>query len=152
MAILGRTLLLITRFLQFASAVIVLGITGWLLHVLGHSSHIVYILVIAAISALLYLPGLLSPFLPKIGWFTFLVDYILSYLWLAAFILTVIDYTDGADCAANSPPGGQCSKKYAILAFSLIALFFTWLSALLEIWNLWRHEKEYGVTTATSRV
>ncbi|KAI2450520.1 hypothetical protein LOY86_004862, partial [Ophidiomyces ophidiicola] len=49
------------------------------------------------------------------------------------------DYSAGADCEENAPPGESCKIKHASQAFIFIAFFCTMCSAVLESWNLWSH-------------
>lgn len=49
--------------------------------------------------------------------------WILSYLWLTAFIFSTQDYEYNGGCAANSPRFvNKCSLKRTLEAFAFIAL------------------------------
>lgn len=42
--------------------------------------------------------------------------------WLTSFIFTAQDYNLGV-CGLNAPPGGRCSLKHALEAFTFLALY-----------------------------
>ncbi|PGG99016.1 hypothetical protein AJ79_08715 [Helicocarpus griseus UAMH5409] len=135
-----RGLLFLTRFLQWASAVIVMGIVSYFLHLYPKGQHTKYWEVIAVLSVAFFLPGLLSPFFPRIGRFAFPIDIIFSYLWLTSFIFAAEDY-NRRNCHDNGPPGARCSLKYANEAFIFVAFFMSLMAALLEIYNLWSYQQ-----------
>ncbi|EEP77941.1 predicted protein [Uncinocarpus reesii 1704] len=134
-----RFSLLLMRLLQWASAVIVMGIVSYFIKQGPKNTHLIYEEVIAVISVVFFLPGLVSPFVATVGWLAFPIDLIFSYLWLTSFIFASQDYSAGAACWANSPPGIGCALKHASQAFIFIAFFCTMCSAAMESWNLWNH-------------
>lgn len=136
-----RGSLLGIRLLQWASAVIVMGIMSFFINEYPKTGHVKYEEVIAVISVGFFLPGLVAPFIPRLAIFSFPVDIIFSYLWLTSFIFTSQDYSTG-NCPLDAPPGGKCSLKRAVQAFTFLAFFFTLSSATLEIFNLWFHHRE----------
>ncbi|KAL1954730.1 hypothetical protein VTO42DRAFT_783 [Malbranchea cinnamomea] len=137
-----RLSLLLLRILQWASAVIVMGIASYFIAQYDHEGLVIYTEVIAVLSVAFFLPGLISPFLPKIGFVPFAVDLIFSYLWITSFILQARDYRSGGYCAINAPPGAKCSLKRANEAFAFIAFFCCFASAFLEARNLYLHRSE----------
>ncbi|EEH03488.1 conserved hypothetical protein [Histoplasma capsulatum G186AR] len=140
-----RGLLFCTRLLQWCSAVIVMGIVAFFLHRGPKGQHLKYEIVIAVLSVAFFLPGLLSAFIPAVGKIAFPIDIIFSYLWLTSFIFTAQDYNLGV-CGLNAPPGGRCSLKHALEAFTFLAFFGCLASAMLEIYNLWAYHKSRSVT------
>ncbi|KAK2808469.1 hypothetical protein FQN50_004677 [Emmonsiellopsis sp. PD_5] len=157
-----RAILFFTRFLQWGSAVIVMGIVSYFIHKFSgdRGQHLKYWEIIvglplntdpekepdAVLSVAFFLPGLLSPFLPVIGRFAFPIDIIFSYLWLTAFIFAAQDY-NWRNCGDHSPPGGRCSLKYASEAFIFLAFFASLTAAMLEIYNLWSYQQRQSGTT-----
>ncbi|EEQ86175.1 hypothetical protein RJZ56_002820 [Blastomyces dermatitidis] len=141
-----RGALFATRLLQWCSAVIVMGIVAYFLNKGPKGGHLKYEIVIAVLSVAFFIPGLLSPFIPVIGSFAFPIDIIFSYLWLTSFIFTAQDYNKN-DCAFNAPPGGRCSLKYALEAFTFLAFFGCLAAAMLEIYNLWTYHKNRSPAT-----
>ncbi|KAJ9292653.1 hypothetical protein DTO271G3_8546 [Paecilomyces variotii] len=150
---LTRPLLLVTRFLQWSSAVIVMGITSYFINIGPRGEHIIYQEVISTMSVAFFLPAFISPFMPNVlSKFVLAIDIIFSYLWLTAFIFSAQDY-DWRDCATHAPPGrGGCSKKHANESFIFLAFFFTFVGIFLEVSALWAarnstspiHEKNTG--------
>jgi hypothetical protein len=137
-----RPLQLITRVLQWCSAVIVMGITSYFIHRGPRGQHIIYQEVISTMSVVFFLPAFLSPFLPKVvSGFVFFIDVIFSYLWLTAFIFAAQDY-NWLECSFFSPPGLPCSRKYANEAFIFLAFIFTFFGMLLEILSLWSQRED----------
>ncbi|PGH31890.1 hypothetical protein GX50_05325 [[Emmonsia] crescens] len=135
-----RGLLFATRLLQWCSSVIVMGIVAYFLHKFTRGQHLKYEIVISVLSVAFFLPGLISPFIPMVGRFAFPIDIIFSYLWLTSFIFTAQDY-NWHECGLNAPPGGKCSLKFALEAFTFLAFFGCLAAAMLEIYNLWSYNK-----------
>ncbi|KMU86806.1 hypothetical protein CIHG_04595 [Coccidioides immitis H538.4] len=134
-----RGCLLLMRLLQWASAVIIVGIVSYLINEGPKGAHLIYEEVIAVLSVAFFVPGLVSPFAPAVGWLAFPIDLVFSYLWLTSFIFASQDYSAGAVCSANAPPGQGCAIKHASQSFIFIAFFCTMCSAAMESWNLWTH-------------
>ncbi|WEW59208.1 hypothetical protein PRK78_004677 [Emydomyces testavorans] len=143
--------LLLMRLLQWVSAVIVMGIVSYFIHKGPKGTHLIYEEVIAVLSVAFFLPGLISPFMPRVGWLAFPVDLIFSYLWLTSFIFASQDYSAGANCLAHSPPGIGCRIKHASQAFIFIAFFCTMCSAVMECWNLWTHHNTTRTVTGHTK-
>lgn len=139
-----KPLQLLNRVLQWASAVIVLGITSYFINKGPRGQHIIFQEVIAAISVVFFLPAFLSPFMQKsLGGLVLAIDVIFSYLWLTSFIFAAQDY-NWHDCALNAPPGMSCSRKYANEAFIFLAFIFTFFGMFLEIAGLWTSRESSG--------
>ena len=151
-----RVSLLLLRVLQWASAVIVMGIASYFIAQYSGVGLVIYHEVIvrpsiatkatitnipqAVLSVAFFLPGLISPFMPKFGFVSLAIDMIFSYLyaspstsiptlstniyssWLTSFILMSRDYL-GNRCAFAAPYGGKCSLKRTNQAFAFIALY-----------------------------
>ncbi|QKX58150.1 uncharacterized protein TRUGW13939_05271 [Talaromyces rugulosus] len=134
---LPKFFLIANRVLQWASSVIVLGITSYFINKGVRGLTTTYVEIIAAISVAAFLPAFVSPFLPaSVNGIVLGIDVIFSYLWLAAFIFSALDYNRN-DCLANAPPGFSCSKKWANEAFIFLTFIFTFFSILFETWTLW---------------
>ncbi|KAL3463585.1 membrane-associating domain-containing protein [Aspergillus heterothallicus] len=139
---LARPVMLLVRTLQWASAVIVMGITSYFISKGPRGQHIIYQEVIAVLSVVFFLPAFVSPFMPKVlGRFVFLIDVIFSYLWLTAFIFAAQDY-NWHNCYFNAPPFMKCARKRANEAFIFLAFIFTFFGMLLELVSLWTYRRE----------
>ncbi|PYH97483.1 hypothetical protein BO71DRAFT_318317 [Aspergillus ellipticus CBS 707.79] len=133
---------LVTRFMQWASAVIVMGITSYFIHKGPRGQHIIYQEVIAVLSVVFFLPAFVSPFMPHaLSKFVLGIDLVFSYLWLTSFIFAAQDY-NWHNCFFDSPPGISCSKKKANEAFIFLAFIFTFFSIFLEVGALWAYRRE----------
>ncbi|KAF4267292.1 hypothetical protein KXW98_007766 [Aspergillus fumigatus] len=138
----ARPLQLITRLIQWSSAVIVMGITSYFIHLGPRGQHLIYQEVISTLSVAFFLPAFISPFMPTaLSKFVLAIDVIFSYLWLTAFIFAAQDYNE-QNCYFNSPPFVGCSKKKANEAFIFLAFFFTFAGMFLEIASLAAYRRE----------
>ncbi|KIN05331.1 hypothetical protein OIDMADRAFT_116226 [Oidiodendron maius Zn] len=127
--------LLVNRFLQWSSAVIVVGLTSYFLHKGLRGQHSKYIEIIATTSIVFFLPAFISMFIPgEISFLVMAIDVIYSYLWLIAFVFAAEDYNWHHNCR-NIPSGATCSKKYAQEAFIFLTFFFTLMGIGLEFWS-----------------
>ncbi|CEL02211.1 hypothetical protein ASPCAL03383 [Aspergillus calidoustus] len=139
---LTRPLMLLIRALQWASAVIVMGITSYFISKGPRGQHIIYQEVIAVLSVVFFLPAFISPFMPKVlGRPVFLIDVIFSYLWLTAFIFAAQDYNQH-NCYFRAPPFMGCSRKRANEAFIFLAFIFTFFGMLMELFSIWSYRRE----------
>ncbi|EKV06722.1 hypothetical protein PDIG_68290 [Penicillium digitatum PHI26] len=78
---LARPLQLVTRTMQWSSAVIVMGLTSFFINHGPRGQHTIYQEVIAVLSVVFFLPALISPFLPSsLGRFVLAIDVVFSYL------------------------------------------------------------------------
>ncbi|RHZ56427.1 uncharacterized protein CDV56_107620 [Aspergillus thermomutatus] len=138
----ARPLQLITRVMQWSSAVIVMGITSYFIHRGPRGQHIIYQEVISTMSVVFFLPAFISPFMPTaLSKFVLAIDVIFSYLWLTAFIFAAQDYNLN-NCYLHAPPFLDCSKKKANEAFIFLAFFFTFAGMFLEVASLWASRRE----------
>jgi len=140
-----RPVLLVTRVLQWVSAVIVLGLVSYFIDKgpKPHGVHLIYEEVIAALSVAFFLPAFVSPFMPHILSKGVLgIDIIFSYLWLTSFIFMAEDYDQSDYCEFVSPPFIPCSKKKAAQAFTFLVFFFTFSGVFLEVSTLWAYRRE----------
>ncbi|KAL4945795.1 hypothetical protein BDV06DRAFT_219036 [Aspergillus oleicola] len=141
---LARPVLLCARVLQWASAVIVMGITSYFIHRGPRGQHIIYQEVISVLSVVFFLPAFLSPFKPNmLSRFVLGIDVVFSYLWLTAFIFAAQDY-NWHNCYLNAPPFLGCSRKKANEAFIFLAFIFTFLGMLLELFSLWSYRRDHA--------
>ncbi|KAJ5715582.1 uncharacterized protein N7483_012763 [Penicillium malachiteum] len=141
----ARPLQLVTRTLQWSSAVIVMGLTSYFISKGPRGQHIIYQEVIATLSVAFFLPAFISPFLPSaLSKFVLLIDVIFSYLWLTAFIFSAQDYNEHS-CYFDSPPGVTCGRKKANESFIFLAFVFTFFGMFLEVASLWAYRKENTV-------
>jgi len=131
-----RRALAANRFLQWASAVIVMGIVSYFISKYSQGTHLIYEEVIACIATALYLVALVLPFIKSYRGYMWPIDLIFSYLWLTAFVFEAEDY-NRRSCSRNAPPEHHgCRLKYALEAFTFLAFFFTLTAAYLD-WRLW---------------
>lgn len=77
----------------------------------------------AAVDSFFYIPALVLPALKRYKGYLAPLAWIMSYLWLTAFIFSVQDYEYNGGCAVNSPRlVNKCSLKRTIEAFTFLAL------------------------------
>ncbi|CAI7601958.1 unnamed protein product [Penicillium bialowiezense] len=138
----ARPLQLGSRAMQWTSSVIVMGLTAHFIEHGPRGQHILYQEVIAVLSVVFFLPGFISPFLPRaLSRFVLAIDIIFSYLWLTSFVFSAQDYSTRA-CYFSSPAGVGCKRKKANEAFIFLAFVFTFFGMFLEVAALWAHRKE----------
>ncbi|KAJ5486834.1 hypothetical protein N7530_001134 [Penicillium desertorum] len=138
----ARPLQLVTRVLQWASAVIVMGLTSYFINRGPRGQHTIYQEVIAVLSVVFFLPAFISPFMPSsLSKFVLAIDVVFSYLWLTAFIFAAQDYS-GSRCYLSIPAGIDCKRKRANEAFIFLAFIFTFFGMFLEVAGLWAYRKE----------
>ncbi|KAJ4331554.1 hypothetical protein N0V87_009055 [Didymella glomerata] len=153
---LHRPLLAANHALHTISSIIVLGISAYFINDYTHNTHLRYWVALAAIDTILYLPALALPAVKKYKGYLAPLAWILSYLWLTAFIFAAQDYEYNGGCAANSPTGvNKCGLKRTLEAFAFIAFFTSLVGTLLEarLWDVQRFkgthvggvEKQHGV-------
>ncbi|KAJ5982147.1 hypothetical protein N7451_012247 [Penicillium sp. IBT 35674x] len=141
----SKPLNILTRFMQWSSAVIVMGITSYFMNNWPKGEHTIYQEVISTMSVAFFLPASASPFMPNLlTKFVTPIDIIFSYLWLTAFIFAAQDY-NWKDCAINAPAGASCALKKANESFMFLAFFFTFLAIFIELLNLWSYRKENNI-------
>ncbi|KAL5357596.1 membrane-associating domain-containing protein [Aspergillus floccosus] len=138
-----RPVQLAIRVLQWASAVIVMGITSYFINKGPRGLSLTYQEIISVISVVFFLPAFVSPFMPTaLGKVVIFIDVVFSYLWLTAFIFAAQDY-NRSNCFFNAPPGLSCSKKKANEAFIFLTFIFTFFGMFLEVANLWAYAREH---------
>ncbi|PYH47133.1 MARVEL domain-containing protein [Aspergillus saccharolyticus JOP 1030-1] len=124
------------RIIQFISAVIVLGITGWAVRE-TKTLTVIYTLVIAVVSLVITAVALLFSCMIRRQrwhiWPVLLTDGVMSYLWLVSFVFLAQNF-DAVNCRVFLWNGlTACSRKYAAEAFSFIAFFCSLMALGLEI-------------------
>jgi hypothetical protein len=144
-----KVISVILRFIQFASAVIVLGVLGHFVHLLDDNDgntdgRIIYAMVVAGIGivySLLFIAPVDKLFL------SFPADFVLFIMWLVAFCL-LQDRTGTENCTSGwyynywgyywvgpvssaGINGSGCAEWRTVLAFSFIACFFHVFSGIL---------------------
>ncbi|KAJ5384184.1 hypothetical protein N7517_002095 [Penicillium concentricum] len=145
-----RPLQLLTRVLQWSSAVIVMGLTSYFIHHGPRGLSTIYQEVIAVISVVFFIPAFISPFLPSsLSKFVLAIDVVFSYLWLTAFIFAAQDYNRG-HCRSAIPTGIGCKRKWANESFIFLAFIFTFFGMLLEVLALWAYRKENSTSHRTA--
>ncbi|KAJ6138778.1 hypothetical protein N7471_005264 [Penicillium samsonianum] len=145
----ARPLQLATRTMQWASVVIVMGLTSFFINRGPRGQHTIYQEVIAVLSVVFFLPAFISPFLPSVlSRFVLAIDVVFSYLWLTAFIFSAQDYSTRR-CYWAIPAGLNCKRKRANEAFIFLAFIFTFFGMLLEVAALWAYRKENTTTQRT---
>jgi hypothetical protein len=77
---LSRPILLVTRTLQWISAVITMGIYSYFVKKHNHGVDIIFNEVIAVLSVVFFLPAFLSPFRSTFSKFVVAIDFVFSYL------------------------------------------------------------------------
>jgi len=132
---LSRPVLLVTRTLQWSSAVIALGFYSYFIKKHHGGTHIIFNEVIAVLSVVFFIPAFLSPFKATFSKFVVAIDFIFSYLWLTAFIFAAQSYDNSA--SLSLPFGVKTSIKHAAEAFVFLAFFFTALGLAFETSTHW---------------
>ncbi|OQE47330.1 hypothetical protein PENCOP_c001G07562 [Penicillium coprophilum] len=146
----ARPLQLITRFLQWSSAVIVMGLTSYFIHRGPRGQHTIYQEVISTISVVFFLPAFVSPFFPSsLSRLVLAIDVVFSYLWLTAFIFAAQDY-DRGNCREAIPAGLDCKRKNANEAFIFLAFIFTFFGMILEVVALWYYRNENSTSNRSA--
>ncbi|KAF2627654.1 hypothetical protein BU25DRAFT_300855, partial [Macroventuria anomochaeta] len=138
---LHRPLLAANHALHTISSLIVLGISAYFINKYTHNTHLVYWVALAAIDVLLYIPALALPALNSYKGYLAPLAWILSYLWLTAFIFAAQDYEYNGGCTVNSPRFvNKCNLKRTLEAFAFIAFFTSLVGTLLEtrLWDVQR--------------
>jgi len=143
-----RAALFVSRLLQWASAVIVMGIASYFIAKYPTHEHIIYEEVIACTAVAFFLIPLFLSFVKRVTWHLTPLDLIYSFLWLTAVVFTSQDYNYN-DCSVGPPSQDpSCSRKHALEAFSFLAFFMTVISMILQhmVWMdervIVRHDNE----------
>jgi len=127
-----RPAILVNHAFHWLSALIVLGISAYFIHKFGSNTHLRYWVALAAIDVVLYIPALVLPALKSYKGYLAPVAWILSYLWLTAFIFAAQDY-NFHNASANSPAGvNKPHLKKTLEAFAFLAFFTSLVGQLLE--------------------
>ncbi|KAL6689865.1 hypothetical protein J3F84DRAFT_391029 [Trichoderma pleuroticola] len=133
--------------MTWISAIIVTGIVGNFLERFSNRGvDIVYMEVIAVITMVVYLVGMILPCLPKYGGIMAPMHLIFSYLWLTAFIFAAQDWSHHR-CRNSLPRSGLCSRKHAIEAFNFLAFFFILCNLIIEAFLFRAHRRNLDNTT-----
>ncbi|KAJ5087371.1 hypothetical protein N7456_010987 [Penicillium angulare] len=126
----------VTRFLQFFSSIIILGITGWAVRE-TKSLTVIYSLTIAVVTIVFSgVATLVGCMIRQKRWHIFpmfVTDAVLSYLWLTSFIFLALDFNRHSCRASRWNGEVVCSRQYAAEAFSFIAFFATLITLGLEV-------------------
>ncbi|KAJ5198198.1 uncharacterized protein N7498_007315, partial [Penicillium cinerascens] len=119
-----RFFLICNRFIQYCSAVVVVGINSYFINTGKRGLFTTYVEIISVISLAAFLPALVTIFMTTpVKEYILFIDVIFSYLWLTAFIFSALDYNKH-NCHFSTPSGVACSKKWAIEAFIWLTFFF----------------------------
>ncbi|KAL7906911.1 hypothetical protein GGI35DRAFT_457202 [Trichoderma velutinum] len=138
--------------MTWISAIVVTGIVGNFLERFSNRGvDIVYMEVIAVITMVVYLVGMILPCLPKYGGHMAPLHLIFSYLWLTAFIFAAQDWSHHR-CRNSIPRSGLCSRKHAIEAFNFLAFFFILCNLIIEVLLFRAHRRTMAGTTPTHHV
>lgn len=166
---LHRPLLAANHAVHTISSLIVLGISAYFINEYTHDTHLRYWVALvchlaprllplfhdlttdyrqAAIDTLLYLPAVALPAVKKYKGYLAPLVWIMSYLWLTAFIFAAQDYEYNGGCAANSPRFvNKCGLKRTLEAFAFVAFFTSLVGTLLEA-RLWDVQRFKGAHAA----
>lgn len=132
---LSRPILLVTRSMQWISAVITMGIYSYFVHKHHGGTHVIFNEVIAVLSVVFFIPAFISPFRATFSKFVVAIDFIFSYLWLTAFVFAAQDYSYSP--RLHLPYGVNISIKHAAEAFVFLTFFFTALGLAFETSTRW---------------
>lgn len=153
--IISRVISIILRFLQFASAAIVLGIVAkWVDD--SNKAHLapggrwIYTLIIA-VFALVAALILLVPFTASLTIFP--LDILFFILWIVSFGL-LVDFISPMNCENGLSWGGRwwywgdanatCQRSKAALAFTFLSAMFWLMSGILALWIVSRARGRVG--------
>ncbi|KAM0255045.1 hypothetical protein ACHAQJ_006194 [Trichoderma viride] len=137
--------------MTWISAIVVTGLVGNFLERFSNRGvDIVYMEVIAVITMVVYLVGMIAPCLPKYGGYLAPLHLIFSYLWLTAFIFAAQDWSHNR-CHFSIPRSGLCGRKHAIEAFNFLAFFFILCNLIIEA-LLFRAHRRNAVAGPTHHV
>ncbi|GAD97725.1 hypothetical protein AOR_1_2064 [Paecilomyces variotii No. 5] len=131
-----RILSMLAHVFQCFSAIIVLGITAWAVES-SQTVTVVYALVIAVLTVVIFLGVLLGsiwrPRSPVPFIIIAVVDTILAFLWLTAFVLLANDFSR-VGCRRWRWHGHiACGREHTSEAFAFIAFFFTLLAGIFDV-------------------
>ncbi|KAF2640168.1 hypothetical protein P280DRAFT_469872 [Massarina eburnea CBS 473.64] len=128
-----KALISFSNFMVWASSGIVVGITAFFLDKYPHDQHLIFELVIAALTLGFWIPSFILPFLPSYRSFYVAPNFIFSYLWVTSFIFAAQDYNESS-CSLNAPTGGSCSLKLTSEAFIFLAFIFSIIATVVDAW------------------
>ncbi|RCI08395.1 putative heat-labile enterotoxin [Ophiocordyceps polyrhachis-furcata BCC 54312] len=132
-----RFLVMGNHFAIFISSLIVTGILSYFIHRSSYrDTHIIFQEVIAVITFVLWLFGMLLPLVDRYKGHLMPVNLVLSYLWLTAFIFAAQDWS-GDRCYDGPPMLENCGKKHTAEAFMFLTFFFLICNTVSEA-MLWR--------------
>ncbi|PHH76130.1 hypothetical protein CDD82_4126 [Ophiocordyceps australis] len=144
-----RMLASANHFLIFLSALIVTGILSYFLHKFPHgnthNTHLIFQEVVAVITFVIYLVGMVLPFMDNYHGHMVPLNLILSYLWLTSFIFSAQDWS-GHRCRSTYPAAGLCGRKHTVEAFNFLAFFFLLANVLTE-GLIWRARRTDGIVS-----
>ncbi|RDA84543.1 putative heat-labile enterotoxin [Ophiocordyceps camponoti-leonardi (nom. inval.)] len=157
-----RFLVMGNHFAIFISSLIVTGILSYFIHRSSYrDTHIIFQEVIAVITFVLWLFGMLLPLVDRYKGHLMPVNLLLSYLWLTAFIFAAQDWS-GDRCYDGPPILENCGKKHTAEAFMFLTFFFLLCNTVAEamLWRSIPRDAEFSKTgtargvdnTATTRV
>ncbi|KAF2433392.1 hypothetical protein EJ08DRAFT_77756 [Tothia fuscella] len=129
-----RLLLFSNLVLQWMSSVVSLGLAIQI-YTAGRDLYQTYWICIGAINVWLYGWGQFLPLLKNYLGFFVIVHPLFAPLWLTAFILAVLDYS-------NKSCGQDCGLKRALEAFTFLTFFFTLIAIPLETLYFLRNRRE----------
>jgi len=136
----SRPVLLASRLMQWASAVIVMGLASAFINKYSTGEHIIYAEVIATTATAFYIPAVVTALITKFHWHWIPLDLVYSYLWLVVVVFEAQDY-NYLSCSATDPHGlSSCSQKLALEAFAFLAFFFTVFSLIMQT-LVWVNER-----------
>jgi len=131
-----RTILVANQAFQWVCSVIVMSLASFLISKPGDAGeHVKYTEVIATFNVAVWFLGIVLPFLGFYKGHFLPFEFIMSYLWITAFIFQAQDY-NWKNCEFNGPSTllGFCSYKKALEAFTFLSFFFTVTAIALEGW------------------
>jgi len=131
----ARAIVSVSHFMAWASSAIVVGISGYYIAHAPHTYRLIYYIVISALMLAFWLPSYVLPLMGSYRAWYLPLNFIWSYLWLAAFVFAAQDYNRG-NCFRNSPDGYGCNLKYALEAFIFLAFFFTMAATAADVFNI----------------
>jgi len=121
--------------LQWASSIVVLGISTFFVSNFDDGLSLKYEVIISALNAWTYGVGMFLPFIGLYKGYGVPIHIVFSYLWLTAFIFTAQDYNKN-NCLTTAPDVSNtdedCGRKFTLEAFCFLSFFFTFVAIFVE--------------------
>ncbi|XP_014558277.1 hypothetical protein COCVIDRAFT_25185 [Bipolaris victoriae FI3] len=131
---------LLTHGLHLVSSIVVLGIVIYLIYVYTHTGLEMFLSMLASVDIVVCIFALCHLFHKSSTPDLTIPMFILSSLWLTAFILSSVEYAHEPCIQTEEEEWVSCPIKRAHMAFEAIAFFLSFATMMVEI-RRWRGNK-----------